>query len=176
MKKLDPTDTTITRDFYRPHARVYAPTLVADPATGELVKPVPRTKQEFKDECDINNIIKLYKQTGQITHIKQAGAQGAYADLPDPLDFQASLNLVMEAEASFMTLPAHVRDRFANDPARFLAFMGDPGNQDEMIQMGLATRKAESEPETASGGGTTPPPKAPPVSASTPAPEPPKPA
>lgn len=40
---------------------------------------------------------------------------------------------------SFMTLPASVRERFANDPGEFLKFAEDPANLDEMVDMGLAT-------------------------------------
>lgn len=171
---------TLTLDFYRPHRRVYAPTKIRDRATGKMVDPMPRTKQEFKAECDINSIIKLYKQTGQITHIKQAAAQGAYADLPEPLDFQQSLNLVMEAEASFMTLPSKVRDRFGNDPAQFLGFMADPANFEEIINLGLATRRPSetgNSPDASASGGNGKPPNKPPAAASAPAapPPPPKP-
>ncbi|UDN67728.1 internal scaffolding protein [robinz microvirus RP_104] len=127
----------VPRDFYRPHARVHPSTTLLNPFTGALEAPVCRVKQEFKAECDINNIIKLYKQTGQITHMRAQAAQGSYIDLPDASDFQESLHLVMQAEASFATLPAKVRDRFGNDPALFLGFMADPNNKDEIISMGL---------------------------------------
>lgn len=129
------------RSFYRPHLRsaTWSTGEVVDQKTGELVKLPSRTKQSFVGECDINNILKQYKLTGQIRHISSKAALGSYQDLPDPLDFQESMNIVIEAEKSFATLPAHVRARFGNDPVNFLTFMADPANQDEVIKLGLAT-------------------------------------
>jgi phage internal scaffolding protein len=127
--------------FYRPHDRArtaFTGELVC-PVTGTITSPPSRTKQEFKDQCDINNIIKAYKITGQINHISANAAKGMYADLPDETDYQTALNVQREAATAFASLPSQVRDRFDNDPAEFLAFMGDPANQDEMIKLGLAT-------------------------------------
>lgn len=123
-----------------------------DPKTGEVIAIPSRTKQEFRDECDINNILAQYRQTGMVKHISARAAQGAYMDLPEPQDFQTATNIVLEARDSFMTLPSKVRERFGNDPLNFLWFMSDPDNQDEAIKLGLATRKPEPEP-LASGGG-----------------------
>ena len=85
-------------------------------------------------------------------------------DLPDDLDFQASLEIVRQAQEAFATLPSGTRARFENDPQNFLAFLSDPANQDEAIKLGFATdrRPPPKEPETAptaqSGGeGGTPP-------------------
>lgn len=130
-------------DFYRPHKRsdTWVTGELVNPVTGELFTPPRRTKQEFAAECDINNILKQYKLTGQIRHINEKAAQGAYEDLPDPIEFQDAMNLVLQSEASFATLPAHIRDRFGNDPSQFLTFLSDPANQDEAIKLGLATDK-----------------------------------
>jgi phage internal scaffolding protein len=127
------------RSFYHPHQRVTFNNDLVDLNTGEVTYPPSMTKQSFLAECDINNIIKAFKVTGQIKHINERAQQGAYADLPDPQDFQEALHQVRDAQASFATLPAHVRSRFANDPAEFLAFMANPANQDEIIRLGLAT-------------------------------------
>lgn len=133
---------TKLRSFYRPHQRVYAPVGIEkyDLKTGEVkieIEP-SRTKQSFVEECDINNILKQYQKTGQIRHITAQAEKGQYVDLPEPIDFQESLNTVMRAEEAFATLPAKLRNRFGNDPSEFLEFMGDPANQDEIIKLGLA--------------------------------------
>lgn len=106
--------------------------------TGEILDPPSLTKQSFVPECDINNILRSYRATGQINHIRANAAQGVYEDLPDPQDFQTSLNIIMEANDSFASLPSAIRRRFGNDPAEFLAFVTNPANQDEIIAMGLA--------------------------------------
>jgi len=120
--------------FYRPHKRVYAD---VNPDTGELVDKVSMTKQEFVAECDINNIVKLYSTTGQLNHLSAKAAQGAFDDLPDPVDFQESIHILQQAERAFLDLPAKVRDRFHQDPAQFLAFMADPANEKEARELGL---------------------------------------
>jgi phage internal scaffolding protein len=143
------------RSFYRPHDHSTGYTgLLADPVTGELKRPISRVKQEFREECDINNVIKHYKLTGQIQHINAQAKNGSYEDLPDPIDYQESLNAVAAATASFATLPAHVRDRFSNNPALFLNFMNDANNVDEMVKLGLAKRRP-----TAPTAPSTPDPK-----------------
>lgn len=122
---------------FRPHGRVQFDGGMLNHVTGEVVYPPSRTKQEFQKECDINNIIKSFSATGMMRHVSAKAAQGAYQDLPDPMDFQESLAVVEQAAASFMTLPAKVRDRFRNEPAEFLAFMADEANKDEMVTLGL---------------------------------------
>ena len=163
MKKpVTPTFTPIL-DFYRPHVRsaTWYTGELTNYATGEVFIPPRRVKQEFVAECDINNILKQYKLTGQIRHINEKAAQGAYEDLPDPIDFQDALNIVLAGETSFATLPAHVRDRFGNDPAQFLEFLADPANQDEAIKLGLATdtRTASSPPVPPAQGESPPEPE-----------------
>lgn len=158
----------IRRSFYRPHARVLYTGEVTNPVTGEVTKPPSMTKQEHKAECDINNILKQYKATGMIRHI--AAQAGVYTDLPSDVDFQGSLNMVLEAQAAFATLPSLVRERFANDPQRFLAFMADPNNLDEMVKLGLAKKIPEPPKAAPDGGGGKEPPK-PPSTTSSPGPE-----
>lgn len=129
---------TKLRSFYHPHVRVYADEPKVDPLTGEVLPPLPSmTKQSFKEECDINNIIKQYKMTGMVNHISGQAQKGVYTDLPDPMEFQEALHLVEVAEASFATLPSKVRERFQNNPAGFLAFVQDPANKDELVKLGL---------------------------------------
>lgn len=124
--------------FYRPHERYLELGEITNPATGEVTQPPSMTKQEFVRECDIHTIIKQYSTTGMLTHVSAKAAQGAYQDLPDPLDYQESLHILQAAESSFMTLPSSLRARFDNDPGQFLAFTADPKNLPEMRTLGLA--------------------------------------
>jgi len=151
--------------FYRPHRRVVASGELVNPKTGEVYTPPSMTKQSFVKECDINNILKEYKVTGQIRHMSANQAAGAYEDLPDPVDFQESLHTMAAASEAFASLPSHVRRRFQNDPAEFLAFMANPINQDEAIAMGLAVDRRPPPPVTPlepekppkeGGGGSAP--------------------
>lgn len=157
--------------FYRPHDRRSAYTgEETNPVTGEVTHPPSLTKQEFKDQCDINNIIKAFKLTGQINHISAAAAQGRFEDMPDENDFQTSMNVIRSATEAFAALPAKIRDRFQNNPSEFLAFVSDPENKDEAIKLGIVKKPV---PEPAAPP-PPPPPKAPDNLAPPPAPEPPK--
>lgn len=125
--------------LFREHLRIREYGAMVNPHTGEVTTPPSMTKQEFKKECDINNVIKSYSQTGMVSHISAKAQMGAYQDLPDSLDFQDSLHIIKQAETAFMSLPAKTRERFNNEPAQFLAFVNDPKNGDELIKLGLRT-------------------------------------
>lgn len=110
--------------FYRPHNRV---TLDCG---DELM-----TKQSFKAECDINNILRQYSKTGVITHVQSS--RPTYGDLPDSIDYQQSMNTLLQADAAFAGLPASVRSRFGNDPAAFLAALTDPTQRTYLTEVGV---------------------------------------
>lgn len=124
--------------FYRPHKRVVFDNLYTDPVTGEVVEMPSMAKQEFKFECDINNVVKQFKPHHMNQMLAANLASGAYTDLPDDVDFQAALALVQDAEKRFLTMPSVLRERFGHDPAQFLAFASNPDNLSEMRALGLA--------------------------------------
>lgn len=110
------------------------PGIEFDPEEGQ-------TKQSFKDECDINNIMKRYNATGAITHLNMRTPE--YGDFSSPLDFQSALNTVMEGEAMFADLPSYLRDRFGNDPKQLLEFLADDANREEAIKLGIVQAPPE---------------------------------
>lgn len=142
-------------DHYRPHKRLHAPTELLDPVTGEYFVPPDRTKQAHLRECDINTIIKQFSSTGMLAHISAKAAQGAYMDLPDPIDFQQAQNILIEGERAFASLPSKLRDRFDNQVAPFLEFLQDPNNKAEAIELGLIPRPQA--PADAPAGAAAPP-------------------
>lgn len=97
------------------------------------------TKQNMKDECDINVITKRYERTGSLPDL--IAKDPRYGDFSDVPSFQDSLHIVAHANEQFAALDAPVRRRFNNDPAEFLAFATNPVNLDEMVKLGLATKK-----------------------------------
>lgn len=146
MKKSQHDEALVPLNFYRPHARVVYTGELVNHVTGEVFTPPRRVKQSFVAECDINNILKQYSATGQLKHVSAKAAQGAYLDLPDEMDFQSGLHLVEQGRQAFATLPAKTRDRFDNDPAQFLAFMANPENREEAVQLGLLTKTPSPPP------------------------------
>lgn len=118
--------------FHRPHKRITFST-----------RGPSRTKQSFKDECDINRILKKYEKTGLLTHTSKYA--GRYEDLPSDVDYQASLNAIMQAEEAFFSLPSKLRARFDNDPEGFLAFVQNPANENELVELGLANARPSAD-------------------------------
>lgn len=93
------------------------------------------TKQSFKNECDINGIMKRFERTGIITH--NAKREGYFADVSVVPDFAEAVQAVRKAEDMFMSLPAKLRAEFDNDAAAYVRFCADPANKDRMIELGL---------------------------------------
>lgn len=107
--------------------------------TGYAFTKPSLTKQSFKAECDINNIISRYNKTGMLDHVMKTG--GRYGDFCDVEDYHTSVLKVVEAQRMFESLPSTLRSRFANDPGNFLMFVQDPANVDEMVKLGLAVKR-----------------------------------
>jgi len=137
--------------FYRPHARVQFKNELINPVTGEITNPESMTKQSFLEECDLNNILRQFKPHELRDIMARNVAIGVFENLPDRIDYQDALNLVLDGSKAFATLDSGTRARFENDPAQFMEFMADPKNQDEAIKLGLAK---DTRPPTQ----TTPPP------------------
>jgi len=91
-------------------------------------------------ETDVNNIMRKYEKTGILTHVaRYAGEYGDFSGVPD---YKEGLERIMAANEMFDSLPARLRDRFGNDPAKFIDFATNPENLDELRTMGLAPMEA----------------------------------
>ena len=109
------------------------------PRRRTAIEGISKTQQQFKEECDINNIMKKFAKTGELPHMmKTEPRYGEFADVPDYLE---AMNTVAHANEQFAALSSQVRKRFGNDPQEFLAFATNGENAEEMIKMGLATRR-----------------------------------
>lgn len=91
-------------------------------------------QQSFKDECDINTIVRRFGITGELPSDLNMPQSGDFTGFPD---FHSAMNMVVKAQEEFMRLPADMRDRFANDPGRLMAFLDDPNNREEAVKLGL---------------------------------------
>lgn len=96
------------------------------------------TKQEFKAECDINTLMARYRSTG----ILPPGRQVSYGDFSEVGDYHAAQQVLVTAREQFEGLPSEVRERFRNDPARFLEFISEKGNRKAMAELGLLSPQA----------------------------------
>jgi len=110
-----------------------------------------RTKQSFKDECDINVIMARFQTSGMLDYVNRAEPQ--YLDTSDH-DFATAMNVVAQAQTAFAELPSSIRERFGNNPKELLTFLGDEKNRPEAEKMGLAPKPA---PEPLKAPPATPP-------------------
>lgn len=101
-------------------------------------------KQSFKDECDINVILKRFGigyQLPQDPRIPQSG------DFTGITDFHSAMNQVRQAQEAFMELPANIRSRFNNDPGEYVDFCTNEANKDELRKLGLLKDAPIEEPK-----------------------------
>jgi len=121
---------------------------------------VSNTRQEFRDECDINVLMKKYEKSGLLPTNAGSPQYGDFGNLPD---FMEAQNTIAKANEAFALLPASVRLRFGNDPAEFVDFASDPDNLSDMRRWGLAPPASDEAVLGAAGGapGGQPPAPAP---------------
>lgn len=91
--------------------------------------------QSQAQDADINVIVKRFGLTGLAP---QVPVPPTYGDFEAVSDYREALDMIREADRSFMALPAEVRSKFDNDASRFVDFCMDKNNLDEMRKMGLA--------------------------------------
>jgi phage internal scaffolding protein len=116
-------------------------TNAASDESGLMCEDMTLTQQHCKDECDINNILRQFNITGQLP---QNPLQPRYGDFSDVVDYHSALNAVIAAETQFEALPAQLRARFENDPAKLIEFLDNEKNKDEAIALGLINKTEAS--------------------------------
>lgn len=99
-----------------------------------------RTKQEFVKECDINFIMQKYTRTGVLPELIKTDPK--YGDFSSAPDFREAQDIIAHANEQFAALSSRQRERFGNDPARFLEFVADGENSDEMAKLGFMKPEA----------------------------------
>lgn len=112
------------------------------------------TQQSQREDADINTIVKRFGLTGTLP---QNVRVPEYGDFDGINDYHTAMNAVTAAQSAFNQLPAGIRARFDNDPAKFHDYAVNPENIDGLREMGLAKPK-EPNQETKNGpGGNVPP-------------------
>lgn len=92
-------------------------------------------KQSFKEECDINFIMRKYRTSGLVTHIAQN--RGRFADVSEVGSYQEAITRVRDTHEFFSKLPASMRAQFGNEPSVFLDFIGDSANREAVVDLGI---------------------------------------
>jgi len=118
--------------------------------------PESMTQQQFKDECDINVIVRRFGLTGELPENPRVPM---YGDFTEVKDYRTALEAVMAADDAFLEFPAELRARFENDPQKLLEFCENGANREEAVRLGLikaATPPVEPVAPSASQVATPP--------------------
>ena len=108
------------------------------------------TQQQFKDDADLNKVVKRYGITdGSL--IPMAADPRYYGDFTEsPETLGEAIERVNTATERFNQLPAEVRKKFDNNPAKLYEFVTDTKNAEEAVKLGLLkTNKTPEEPPPA---------------------------
>lgn len=96
-------------------------------------------KQSFKEEVDINTIVKRF---GLGYEMPEPQYLPGIQDFTNITDFHQAMNLIAQAKEQFEEFPAHIRERFKNNAADWADFCLDEKNRGELAEMGLLTPAA----------------------------------
>lgn len=96
-------------------------------------------KQSFKNEVDINTIVKQFGIGYEMPEPQFVPGTQDFTNIPD---FHTAMNLRARAFEQFDAYPAHIRAKFDNDPMAFVDFSLKEENRAELADMGLLTPEA----------------------------------
>lgn len=111
------------------------------------------TKQEFKEDADINVILKRVLRTGETPPIV---LPEHFADLTGRTNYFEMASKIADANSAFYMLDAKLRAEHLNDPARWadaVVTALEQGNADQLEKLGIPIEKKPQEQAT----GSTPP-------------------
>lgn len=101
-------------------------------------------QQQFKEESDINTIVARFGISGIMP---ENFGMPASADFTNAItSYHEALNMVRMADEEFQSLPAYLRERFANDPQNLMDFVENPANLAEARELKLAKPEEKVEP------------------------------
>lgn len=106
------------------------------------------TKDHFKDETDINNIVARWLKTG-IPPEALARGEARYMDFTSVDDYLHMQEKLADVRSEFQLLPHEMRAEFDNDVSNLIEFLSDPGNHAEAREMGLMAPADQAEPDPA---------------------------
>lgn len=126
-----PVHARVSRGAYDPRAA----SRLTDVDTGRETM----TQQHFRDEVDINTIMRRYAQSGQFPIVRDPGV---FADFSGITDYDSAVERLRWIESEFMKLDPEVRLKFDNNPGRMLELYQElaPEKFDELVKKPAAPR------------------------------------
>ena len=114
-----------------------------------------RTKQSMQKDTDINLIVAKYQKTGILSFVSKV--QPEFMEV-DNIDFHTAMDVIVKSNELFAQMPSSMRKRFDNNPEKYLEFVHNPDNLEEMYELGLANRPPAPPPDPAPAPAPAPAP------------------
>ena len=105
-----------------------------------ITSEVSLVQQQFAESTRVRNILDKFMRTGIV---EGNPLPPRYEDVSEVQDYQSAMNLLVNVQGHFDALPSKIRDRFGNDPEKYLAFINDPQNIDEAVELGLLQKTVQ---------------------------------
>lgn len=93
-----------------------------------------RAVQSFKDQCDINKMLKKAQTAGSLSHLMKY-PEATYGEFDGEFDLLTAKARIQRANDIFADLPSEMRAEFNNDALSFVRFAGDPANNDRLREL-----------------------------------------
>lgn len=130
---------------------------LGDPVKGlEFTQP-SLTQQQFKDECEIESLLKAHNLSQVMGIMNNHNQQPLYGDVSEIPDFHVSQNHLARATEYFEALPSDVRSRFNNSLSEFLTTLNNPGAREALTEMGVLKKAADKVADMAGEQPVVPP-------------------
>lgn len=91
-----------------------------------------KTKQSYKDQCDINKLLERGAREGGLSHLQRHGAR--YADFAD-INWDSLQEQLAEGQQIFNELPAELKREFNQSPGEFFTYVTDPANAERLPEL-----------------------------------------
>lgn len=96
-------------------------------------------QQQFKDETDVNNVIDRYLHTRNPAILERTKPNYGFAEA---VTYHEAMNVIVDTEAKFNSLPSNIRDHFNSDVMEFMEAMEKPDFEE--VMKGLGTEFVEN--------------------------------
>lgn len=101
----------------------------------EFLEDDGMTEQKHKDDTDINVLLSRFDRRHALEFRSDNVGHFGFADA---VTFQDAMYIVAKGNSMFEEMPSHLRQKFENNPAKFLSFVQNPENAEKMVKLGLA--------------------------------------
>ena len=130
---------------------------LGDPVKGLEFHEPSLTQQQFKQDCEIESLLKAHNLSQVMGIMNNHNQQPLYGDVSEIPDFHVSQNHLARATEYFEGLPSDVRSRFNNSLSEFLTTLNNPSAREALTEMGVLKKAADKVADAAGQQPVVPP-------------------